>query len=409
MIQRARPLRRRPRLPITTRPLIYGGNRLRLLEGGDEFFPLLLSAIDSAAKSVRFETYIFAEDNIGVRVADALAAAAGRGVAVRVVVDAYGTGPWAADLKARLEAAGAELMLFRPARWWRLERRLLRRLHRKLTLVDDQIAFVGGINIIDDHHHPDPEPALVGPRFDFAVLCQGPVVAPVGLAMKRLWSTIDPRHGPKRPETESGTAYDEMPAPFHDGARAALLLRDNLRNRRTIESAYLEAIGSARQRVVVACAYFLPGRSFRRALVDCARRGVHVSLLVQGRVEYAIQHYAQQALYAQLLEAGVEIHEYASSYLHAKVAVVDETWATVGSSNIDPYSLLLAREANLVVLDARFARTLHEALQRAITLHSRRLHPEGYAGRGVLRRALNWFAYGCVRFGAIALAGGRDY
>ncbi|HJW51132.1 MAG TPA: phospholipase D-like domain-containing protein, partial [Burkholderiaceae bacterium] len=141
MIRRARPLRR-PQLPITTRPLIYGGNRLRLLEGGDEFFPLLLAAIESAAKSVRLETYIFAEDNIGVRVTDALAAAAARGVAVRVVVDAYGTGPWAAELRGRLEAAGAELMIFRPARWWRLERRLLRRLHRKLTLVDDRIAFV---------------------------------------------------------------------------------------------------------------------------------------------------------------------------------------------------------------------------------------------------------------------------
>ncbi len=227
--------------------------------------------------------------------------------------------------------------------------------------------------------------------------------------MKRLWWTLDPRHGPERPEAQPGSAYDEMPPPFHDGARAALLLRDNLRNRRTIESAYLEAIGSARQRVVVACAYFLPGRAFRRALVDCARRGVHVSLLVQGRVEYAIQHYAQQALYAQLLEAGIEIYEYASSYLHAKVAVVDETWATVGSSNIDPYSLLLAREANLVVFDARFARKLHDALQRAIALHSSRVHPEDFAGRGVLRRVLNWFAYGFVRFGAIALAGGRDY
>jgi cardiolipin synthase len=408
MTRRARPLRR-PQLPITTRPLIYGGNRLRLLEGGDEFFSLLLAAIESAAKSVRLETYIFAEDNIGVRVADALAAAAARGVAVRVVVDAYGTGPWAAELRARLEAAGAELMIFRPARWWRLERRLLRRLHRKLTLVDDRIAFVGGINIIDDLHHPDPEPALLGPRFDFAVLCEGPVVASIGLAMKRLWWTLDPRHAPDRPEAQQDSAFVGMLPTFHDGARAALLLRDNLRNRRTIETAYLEAIGSARQRVVVACAYFLPGRAFRRALVDCARRGVHVSLLVQGRVEYAIQYYAQQALYAQLLEAGIVIHEYASSYLHAKVAVVDETWATVGSSNIDPYSLLLAREANLIVLDARFARTLHEALQRAIAVHSHRLHPEGYAGRGVSRRVLNWFAYGCVRFGAIALAGGRDY
>ncbi len=136
---------------------------------------------------------------------------------------------------------------------------------------------------------------------------------------------------------------------------------------------------------------------------------MRVRLLLQGRVEYPVQHYAQEALYAQLLEAGIEIHEYTASYLHAKVAVVDETWSTVGSSNIDPYSLLLAREANVGVYDARFARLLRAALERAIERESRRVHPEAFAGRGWLRRAINWIAYGIVRFGAVALAGGRDY
>ncbi|HTN49797.1 MAG TPA: cardiolipin synthase ClsB [Burkholderiaceae bacterium] len=406
MTQRARPVRRRPRLPITTRPLIYGGNRLQLLEGGEQLFPRLIAAIETAQHSVRLETYIFAEDNVGLRVADALAAAAGRGVAVQVVVDAFGTGPWALELRARLEAAGAHLVVFRPAQWWRLERRLLRRLHRKLTLVDERVAFVGGINIIDDHHYPDADP-VPGPRFDFAVQCEGPVVAPIALAMRKLWRSLEPLRVASVARADLQPV--EMPPPFTDGVRAAFLLRDNLRNRRTIEDAYLEAIRAARFKVVLASAYFFPGRAFRRALVDCARRGVRVSLLVQGRVEYALQHYAQEALYSRLLDAGIEIHEYDSSYLHAKVALVDDAWATVGSSNIDPYSLLLAREANVVVLDARFAQALAAALQRAIERHSRPLRAADFAERSLLRRLVNWVAYRLVRFGAIALAGGRDY
>jgi cardiolipin synthase len=406
MTSQSRPLLR-PRLPITTRPLIYGGNRLHLLEGGDELFPRLIAAIDSAVHSVRLETYIFADDNIGLRVADALAAAASRGVKVEVVVDGFGSGPWAVELRARLEAAGAQMQIFRPAPWWRLERRLLRRLHRKLSLVDERIAFIGGINIIDDRHYPDADP-VPGPRFDFAVQCEGPVVAPIALAMRRLWRSLE--RLPARRSTQTTSLRPvEMAPPFHDGARAALLLRDNLRNRRTIEDAYLEAISAARHRVVIACAYFFPGRAFRRALVECARRGVRVLLLVQGRVEYALQHYAQEALYARLLEAGVEIYEYDSSYLHAKVAVIDEAWATVGSSNIDPYSLLLAREANLLVLDAHFTRALGISLRRAIEQHSRRVQSADFAERGLVRRLGNWLAYRLLRFGAIAFAGGRDY
>jgi cardiolipin synthase A/B len=401
--------RRRPRFEITTRPLIYGGNRLRLLENGDEFFPRLLAAINASARSVHLETYIFAEDKIGLRVGDALAAAADRGVAVRVVVDGFGTGAYGETLKTRLELLGAQVVIFRRARWWSLERRLLRRMHRKLALIDDQLAFIGGINIIDDHHHPDPEPARLGPRYDYAVMCEGPIVAPVALAMKRQWWTLQLLQSGRRDGSMPGSTLDNMPAPFPAGARAALLLRDNLRNRRTIEAAYLQAVGAAHREVLIACAYFLPGRTFRKALIDCARRGVRVRLLVQGRIEYAIQHYAQEALYGQLLDAGIQIHEYETSYLHAKVAVVDETWATVGSSNIDPYSLLLAREANVSVFDAAFARTLRASLEQSIERHSRQVHPQGFAGRGLLRRALNWVADGIVRFGAVALAGGRDY
>ena len=136
--------------------------------------------------------------------------------------------------------------------------------------------------------------------------------------------------------------------------RAAFVVRDNLRHRRDIEEAYLEAIGAAQQEILLANAYFLPGRRFRRALADAAQRGVQVTVLLQGRVEYRLLHHATQALYGALLGGGIRIFEYHQSFLHAKVAVIDGRWSTVGSSNIDPFSLLLAREANVIVADARF-------------------------------------------------------
>ena len=132
-------------------------------------------------------------------------------------------------------------------------------------------------------------------------------------------------------------------------------------------------------------------------------------VVLQGRVEYALQHYAQRALYGQLLDDGIEIHEYVASYLHAKVGVVDRYWATVGSSNIDPYSLLLAREANVVVFDHRFALRLAGELDQAIAKDARPLHAADYARRGLIARGLDWIAYMLVGFATVTLARGRNY
>jgi cardiolipin synthase len=386
--------RRRLERALTTRPLIYGGNRIVLLRSGAEFFPRLIAAIAAARASIHVETYIYERDAVGERVADALAAAAARGVAVHVLVDAFGSAralPW---LQGRLAAGNVRVRAFRPGLWWRLERRLLRRLHRKIALVDDRIAFVGGINIIDDHHHPGVDSTGLGPRYDFAVACEGPLVAQVAFVVRRLWWTVtatDRRAGDAPPR-------HVLPGPpLPDNMRAALLLRDNLRHRRTIQRAYLEAIDGARQEVVLANAYFLPGRRLRHALCAAARRGVRVRLLLQGRVEYRLQHYAQQALYGELLQAGVEIHEYTPSFLHAKVAVVDDAWATVGSSNIDPYSLLLAREANVAVIDRAFAAELRADLERAIAESAVPVHAPALESRPWWRRFAYRIAYALVR------------
>ncbi len=191
---------------------------------------------------------------------------------------------------------------------------------------------------------------------------------------------------------------------------AAFVVRDNLRHRRDIEDAYLAALAAAQNDVLIASAYFLPGRRFRHALVDAARRGCRVAVLLQGQVEYALLHYATQALYGQLLENGVRIFEYRAGFLHAKVAVVDDAWATVGSSNIDPFSLLLAREANVVVKDAGFAGRLRASLARALAQDAIEITHADFHKSPLLVRALRWAAYGLVRLMlGVTRYGGADY
>jgi cardiolipin synthase len=191
------------------------------------------------------------------------------------------------------------------------------------------------------------------------------------------------------------------------GARAELLLRDNLRNRRRIERAYLRAIGAARREIIIANAYFLPGARLRKALILAARRGVRVRLLLQGRYEYFLQYHGSRPVYGALLAAGVEIHEYAASFLHAKVAVVDGHWATVGSSNLDPLSLLLAREANIVVRNRTFANDLRQQLEQAMAQGGRMVDAQVFANRSWRARALEQLAFGVMRLGLLLL--GRRY
>ncbi|HEX7889664.1 MAG TPA: phospholipase D-like domain-containing protein, partial [Ramlibacter sp.] len=199
----------------------------------------------------------------------------------------------------------------------------------------------------------------------------------------------------------SGTraALPQVPLPSHGlpRAKAALLMRDNLRHRTEIERAYLRAIGRAHGEIIIANAYFVPGGRMRRALVNAARRGVSVNLLLQGRYEYFMQYYAARPVFGALLRAGVQIVEYEPSFLHAKVAVVDGHWATVGSSNLDPLSLLLAREANLIVEDAAFAQRLRQRLLRALQHEGRRMDASAYESRSRATRAKEWLALVVMR------------
>jgi len=382
-----------------------GGNRITLLRSGEKYFPALEAACDAARHEIHVETYIFEDDVAGRRIAAALARAARRGVATHVLVDGYGSKTLNPGLVSEMQRAGVRLLVYRPdISPWTFRRQRLRRMHRKVAVIDARLAFVGGINIIDDMHTPRQKP----PRFDYAVRVEGPLVASVHPVVKRLWALVEFTHFGDDWHSQPVPGPDETP---RGDQSAAFLVRDNLGHRSDIEEAYLEAISGARSEILIANAYFFPGLSFRRALMEAASRGVRVMLLLQGRVEYMLLHYASRALYGAFLDAGIEIYEYHSSFLHAKVAVIDRRWATVGSSNIDPFSFLLAREANVVIDDQAFAAELRDDLGSVMAAGAQQVQHESWKKQPLPLRITTWLCYGLSRLltGLFAYGRAREF
>jgi cardiolipin synthase len=392
---------RQPRNRHALTPQFVDGNQLQLLRNGTDYFPALQQAIDAATGEIYLETYIFRDDQTGGAIASALARAAQRGVAVRVLVDGFGCKDHFAPIRESLQAAGVLVLVYRPRiSPLTLRRNRLRRMHRKLAVIDARVAFIGGINIIDDMDTPGDNP----PRYDYAVRIEGPLLASIVQEVERLWSRVAWASLRRRWRARRTVAVDAAPRGLQC---AALVVRDNFRHRADIENAYLAAIDSARTEIIIANAYFFPGVRFRRALRNATRRGVRVTLLLQGRVEYFLQHYASRAFYEPLLDAGIEIYEYKRSFMHAKVAVIDQRWSTVGSSNIDPFSLLLAREANIVVDDPPFAQELRSSLLRDMASGAMIVARSDWRRQPWLERVLIRASYGVARL-LMGLAGVGD-
>jgi cardiolipin synthase len=367
------------------------GNHIKLLRNGKEYFPALEAAIDAAKHEIYLETYIYQADKTGIKIGKALMRAAQRGVSVCLLLDGFGSQDLAHNYIQSLGLRGVQVMFYRSKiSPWTLKKNRLRRLHRKIVVIDQKIGFVGGINIIDD----DDVPAGAASRVDYAVRIEGTLLAMLYASVHKLWRHI--AWSQLRPIKKLAKAVTSVHYSHHEGIKAALVLRDNIMHRRDIEEAYLSAIQYAKTEIIIANAYFIPGARFRRALLDAASRGVSVKLLLQGRVEY-FGMFATHAFYSLFLQHGIEIFEYRKSYMHSKVAVIDSEWATVGSSNIDPFSLLLAREANVVVSDKAFAAELREDILNTIQDGASKLSHEDWRHRHLAGRFASWLAYGFLR------------
>jgi cardiolipin synthase len=342
------------------------GNRVHLLENGDTYFPAVFDAIDAAKREVLIETFILFEDRVGHDLQQHLINAAARGVEADLTVDGFGSPDLSSDFISALTDAGVRLHVYEPTPLVR-QLKPLRRLHRKIVVVDGRIAFVGGINFSEDHLESFGARA----KQDYAVRIEGPVVERIHRFARKTLAPVRRRLNIGRPavrensQAASRGAVSE-PEPLPGSAEVALVSRDNRRHRTDIERAYRMAIRTARDTVLIANAYFFPGYRLLRDLRRAASRGVNVQLILQNDPDVPIARVAGRLLYESLMKDGVTIHEYCRREMHGKVAVVDGIWTTVGSTNLDPLSLSLNLEANVLIRDAEFAATLQRRLQHLI-------------------------------------------
>lgn len=371
------------------------GNAINLLENGEQFFPRVFACIANAREEVVLETFILFEDKVGLQLHQALVAAARRGVQVDLTVDGFGSPDLSERFIAALVDAGVRLHVFDPGKrllGWRVN--LLRRMHRKIVVIDGAVAFVGGINYSADHL------ADFGPlaKQDYSVEIRGPLVAEIhrfthaALAQGQRYQRVRQWWRWRR---RLRTSPHELPAA--GSAAAMLVVRDNGDHQSDIERHYRIAIRAARERVIIANAYFFPGYRFIKELRHAARRGVDVRLILQGEPDMAIVKTAASMLYRHLLEAGVRIYEYCERPLHGKVALVDREWATVGSSNLDPLSLALNLEANVIIRDSAFNAELHERLDLMVRRSCREIEVDRLERKGAWQLLRSYLVYHLTR------------
>lgn len=384
------------------------GNTFRLLENGEEFYPRVFECIAAARRAVVLETFIVFEDKVGLALHAALLRAAANGAEVNITIDGFGSADLSAGFIASLTQAGVGVHVFEPGtRLMRMRTNLFRRMHRKIVVVDGERAFVGGINYSADHLSD------YGPKAkqDYAVEIKGPIVAIIdnfaqralaagqrnakaGLVRRlrdRFASAVRRRQAP----VPAGYPAN-LPLP-EGGADAIFVTRDNRHHTTDIERHYRIAIRAARERVVIANAYFFPGYRLLKEMRKAARRGVDVRLILQGEPDMLIVKTAATLLYPHLLKGGVKIFEYCRRPLHGKVALSDGEWATVGSSNLDPLSLSLNLEANVIIRDRAFNAQLAAKLEHLMVHSCRQIHAADLDKPTLWQSVRNFFVFHLLR------------
>ncbi|KNC95630.1 cardiolipin synthase ClsB [Trabulsiella odontotermitis] len=340
------------------------GNRIELLENGDNYYPALFRAIEQAKSKVILETFIWFEDDVGKQLHAVLLRAAQRGIQVEVLLDGYGSPDLSDEFVETLTSAGVIFRYYDPRpRLLGMRTNLFRRMHRKIVVIDTTVAFIGGINYSAEHM-TDYGPEA---KQDYAVRVEGPVVLDfVQFELENLPGNETLRRWWKR-----RTRAEENHTPGE--AQALFVWRDNGEHRDDIERHYLKMLANARREVIIANAYFFPGYRLLHAMRNAARRGVSVKLIVQGEPDMPIVKVGARLLYNYLVKGGVQVYEYRRRPLHGKVALMDDHWATVGSSNLDPLSLSLNLEANLIIHDRQFNQTLCDNLMTILHHDCRRV------------------------------------
>ena len=361
---------------------ITQGNDVALLPGGAEAFPAMLAAIRVATVEVLLESYIFADDETGRAFLAALREAAGRGVAVRLIVDGAGSLALSVGRLAELERAGGMAMVYRPIAPWRARWGIWRRDHRKLLIVDRTIGFLGGLNIANEYDETTHSDRLWR---DLHVRVEGPAAQALAALFIRTWNGENER-------TRWLTPVVEGAARSRGTAAVQVVGNDGLRSRSLIRRSFLYAVKRAQRAVYIANPYFIPDRHVSRALRRAARRGVEVRVVIPARSDILLTDLACRAALPALMRDGVHIAEWQAGMMHAKAASVDGRWATVGSYNLDHRSFRYNLEANANLIDAQLAALVEDRL-RADFNASFELDLASFENRPLFLRAVEALAY----------------
>ncbi len=353
---------------------VIAGNDADLLPTAEEALPRMIEAIRGATRSINLEMYCFADDFVGCRFARALAERAARGVTVRVLVDAAGSRATPRSFFGWMREHGILVRGANPIRKFLLHGGIFRwRDHRKLLIVDGAAAFVGGLNLSRDY-----APAREGGCGwkDAAVRVTGPVISVLSASFERQWH--DEAKDADRPPAESGAAAPAGDVPV-------MVLESRPLGPGPFASVFRHAVERARRQIWIASPYFLPPRSFRRALRRAVGRGVDVRILLPRSSDCPFALWASQRSYAYYLRSGIRIFEWPGVMMHSKAAVVDGAWSTIGSYNLDPLSLLVNRELNLVLLGSRVGSRFQAMFEQDFA-RSDELDAVRWTSRGTLRR-----------------------
>jgi cardiolipin synthase len=361
------------------------GNRVTTLRSGKETFPSMLEAIRGARSHVHLESYIVRDDRIGREFKLALVERARAGVQVRLIVDALGSFGLPSAYLDELRDVGVETIEFHPIAPWRARWGVNKRDHQKILVVDDRVAFTGGINIGDEYQ---PIEEQGGGWFDMHVRVEGPAVFDLARLFRATWI----KNGGELFPEPAMTRADALP----DGhtAFAQVISNTRLRARYHMRRSYLHAIRRAQERISIMNAYFIPDRGLRRAFARAVQRGVEVRVIVpSSAMDIAAVYYASRYVYSHLMRDGVRIFEWRERMMHAKCGVIDRVWSTIGSYNLDRRSLLHNFEVSLIVIDRNVGTGMDARFDEDLASSCREVQPEHWERRSIWSKCLEWMCF----------------
>jgi cardiolipin synthase A/B len=364
-------------------------NKVKIIQGGAEYFNLLLHLINNAVESIHLQTYIFGNDETGRMVSDALMAAAKRKVNVYLLADGYASQSLSKKTIQAFEESGVHFRFFEPL----LKSKNFyfgRRLHHKIFVSDGKYSLTGGVNIADRYN----DMPGIAAWLDFALYAEGEISRELCLACWKTWDGFAQKMPPN--PCQKKVAFD-----FREEECTTIGLRQNdwVRNKNQISSTYISLLRNARSHITILCSYFLPGKIIRRLLRNASKRGVKIKVITAGPSDVMLSKNAERWMYDWLLRNNIELYEYQTTVLHGKVAVCDSEWLTIGSYNINNISAYASVEANLDVRNADVAREMEQRLTTIIEKECKHITTEELTHtKSIFKQFVQWFSYQVIRF-----------